>query len=817
MRKQLLFLFAALLPLVASAQTKVEIDGIWYNLTADTHEAEVTSGSDYSGSITIPATVTYDDVTYSVTSIGEGAFWNCSSLTSIILPESVTSIGYIAFDECTSLTTITIPEGVTSIGDRAFLGCSSLTDINIPESMTSIGDEAFSYCNSLTAITCHAITPPTIGGLQTFYRYNIPVYVPSGAVEAYKAARYWANFSNIQPLSNSIASGTCGDGLTWVLTEDGELVIEGTGAMYDYSNSSAAPWQNYKSYITSVDIKEGVTSVGSWAFSQCSVLTDVSIAESVTSICGDAFRECSKLEEITLPGGLTELGTGVFLYCFALKSVVVPEGVTKIGSDTFEFCPELSSITFPSNLTEIGPWALKGAYNLASITCKAVTPPSLGIEAFSGVNTNITVYVPTSSVEAYKTANGWNLFTNIQPLSNVIDSGTCGDGLTWTLIDDDKLIIEGTGDMYNYSQNALSPWNAYREMITTVTLSEGVTSIGDYAFYDCSILNAIIIPESVTSIGWDAFQLCYSLTAITIPEGMTSIGNYAFRYCGLTAITIPEGVTSIEKYAFYGCSSLTAITCHAMTPPTIGASNTFNKVTKSIPVYVPAGSVEAYKAAEYWSEFTNIQAIPNEFTLMVSAARHATLYLDYAVEIPDGVEVFYASSVEDDRLKMTKVTGVLPANTGVIVRAEEGTYTFTESDETPETIEGNLLVGTTTKTLITTESGYAYYVLAKKDGLLAMYKPQLDNGQFYNMANKAYLVLKMDDLGIFDEETNTDEEGGQLSNRLRFDFGGTTDIEKTMDNRQQATDIYDLHGRRITDAEGLKGIYIVNGRKVIFK
>ena len=160
MKKSLLLLLAAFATLAASAQTKVEIDGIWYNLTSETQQAEVTFkgnsyneySNEYSGSINIPATVTYEGVSYSVTSIGEGAFRSCSSLTAITIPEGVTSIGAEAFAYCRSLTTITLPEGVTSIGDYAFSYCSSLTAITIPEGVTSIGSYAFQYCSSLTAI-----------------------------------------------------------------------------------------------------------------------------------------------------------------------------------------------------------------------------------------------------------------------------------------------------------------------------------------------------------------------------------------------------------------------------------------------------------------------------------------------------------------------------------------------------------------------------------------------------------------------------------------------------------------------------------------
>ena len=193
------------------------------------------------------------------------------------------------------------------------------------------------------------------------------------------------------------------------------------------------------------------------------------------------------------------------------------------------------------------------------------------------------------------------------------------------------------------------------------------------------------------------------------------------------------------------------------------------------------------------------------------------MYLDYAVEIPKNAEVYIATSVEDDRLKMTRVIGVLPANTGVIVRAKEGTYTFVESTDTPANVEGNLLSGTAEATYITAGSGYRYYVLAQKDGIVGMYRPMLTEGRFLNNANKAYLALKTDDLGIFDDETNTEEEGGQLSNRLRFDFGGSTGVEQTTVNGQQTTVIYDLQGRKVTDIEGLKGVYIVGGKKVVIK
>ena len=263
MKKHLLFLFAALLPLVASAE-KVEIDGIWYNLVSKAKQAEVTYKGDsynsyndeYSGSFTIPATVTYDGVAYSVTSIGEYAFYKCSSLKSITLPEGVTSIGYAAFGYCTSLTAITLPEGVTSIGGGAFSHCSSLTAINIPENsqLTSIGYFAFGCCTSLTAIT-------------------IPEGVTSISHDAFHECT----------------------SLTAITIPEGVTSIEGF-TFYDCSS------------LTAIVLPKSVKDIYSNAFANCPELTDVyCYAESVPSTEADAF-DGSYPEYVTLhvPAGALE-------------------------------------------------------------------------------------------------------------------------------------------------------------------------------------------------------------------------------------------------------------------------------------------------------------------------------------------------------------------------------------------------------------------------------------------------------------------------------------------------------------------------------
>ena len=242
-----------------------------------------------SGAYTIPD---------SVTSIGNGAFCECSSLTSIIIPDSVTSIGYDAFCECSSLTSIIIPDSVTSIGDSAFSGCSSLTSIIIPDSVTSIGDYAFYDCSSLTSVTIgKGVT--SIG---------------------------WSAFKDCSRLT----SVTIPDSVTSI----------GDDAFFGCSS------------LTSIIIPDSVTSIGDYAFRDCSGLTSVTIPDSVTSIGGGAFWGCSSLTSITIPNGVTSIGWSAFEDCSRLTSVTIGKGVTSIEECAFRWCSNLSDVYYKGTKTQ---------------------------------------------------------------------------------------------------------------------------------------------------------------------------------------------------------------------------------------------------------------------------------------------------------------------------------------------------------------------------------------------------------------------------------------------------------------------------------
>ncbi len=592
----------------------------------------------------------------SVTSIEAWTFQYCSGLTSVTIPNSVTSIGYSAFYDCENLTSVTIGNSVTSIGDYAFGGCSALTSVTIPNSVTSLGKYAFSGCSALTSFTCEATTPPDCG-ISCFSGMNmdIPVYVPDGSVEAYKNASGWKEFTNIQEtVPCEPVSGTCGaegDNLTWKLTCDGVLTISGSGAMADYGIDTHPTWYDYITSIKEVEIGSSVTNIGRLMFYQCTNLTSVKIGESVKSIGEGAFDECSgltsvtipnsvtsigdyafyncesltsvtipnsvtsignyafrgsgltsvtipnsvtsigewafsgciDLTSVTIPNSVTSIGNGAFFNCLALTSVTIPNSVTSIGNNAFSVCYSLSSVTIPNSVTNIGNYAFKECIVLTSITCYAVTPPVCGENCFEEVSTEIPVYVPAASVEAYKNAPEWKNL-NIQASRTGI-CGKEGDNLTWKLSDDGVLTISGTGDMADWN-SVTQPWAFFHSSIQSVVIEDGVTNIGNFAFYDCSALTSVTIPNSVTHIGMLAFLACSSLTSVSIPCNVTGVGAYAFT----------------------GCTGLTSITCEAVNPPSCGEKcfgkiDKYGEVDKSIPVYVPLESVDAYKTAYQWKDF----------------------------------------------------------------------------------------------------------------------------------------------------------------------------------------------------------------------
>ena len=304
----------------------------------------------------------------SVTSIGEYAFYYCSSLTSVTIGNSVTSIGSSAFFCCSSLTSVTIGNSVTSIGDAAFLGCTSLTSITIGNSVKSIGNSAFCWCESLTSIEIpDSVT--SIGDYAFEYCYKL--------VEVY-------NKSNLNITKGSSGNGYVGYYALNVYTQEGgsKLSTDSNGYIV-YTDVNDKILVGYIGSETTLTIPDGITKIYQNAFSGCSSLRSIVIPNSVTSIGNSAFYYCTSLTSVTIGNSVTSIGNYAFYDCDSLTSVTIGNSVTSIGSNAFYGCSSLTSITFKDTSTWYKTRSSSDWYDKTGGTQTSVTNPSTNAEYFT--------------------------------------------------------------------------------------------------------------------------------------------------------------------------------------------------------------------------------------------------------------------------------------------------------------------------------------------------------------------------------------------------------------------------------------------------
>ena len=425
--------------IIALNTDAVEIDGIYYNLKTDTNKAEVTNllWGNYAGSLDIPASVTYDGVEYSVSSIGDFAFLACSNLTSISIPGSVTSIGFSAFSGCKNLDSISysdvaswcsidftsntsnplcnggkfyvngeliedlvIPNGVTSIGDYSFNNCGSITSVTLSNSVTSIGEESFGGCSNLKSITI----PNSMENIDDSAFNDCTnlhdVYISDIAS--------WCSIDFASYTSNPLYYG----GNLYV---NGELIED---LVIPNSVTSIGKHAfNCCFSLTSVTIPGSVTSLDELVFYNCRNMVSATIGDGVTSIEYGTFSYCRSLSSVTIPNSVVSIGGYAFLGCSSLGSVTIPNSVTFVDDFAFTDCSALTTVTIGSSVKEIGTIAFRNCPALADVYCLAEEVPTTAIDAFQNSPVeNATLHVPASAVEAYKAAEPWNGFKDIVPL-----------------------------------------------------------------------------------------------------------------------------------------------------------------------------------------------------------------------------------------------------------------------------------------------------------------------------------------------------------------------------------------------------------------
>ena len=590
-------LVVALLCCITTTAHDFYVGGIYYNITDATNKtvAVTYSGSSYNavageyrGVEKIPSTVTYNAVTYNVTSIGDYAFRGCTGLTSITIPNSVTAIGSDAFYGCTGLTSITIPNSVTTIGDYAFRGCTGLKSITIPNSVTTIGDYAFNGCTRLTSVT-----------------------IPNSVTTIGSSAFYGTAWYNNQP-----------DGVVYA----GKVLYEYKGTMP----------QN-----TSITIKDGTLSIADYAFEDCRDLASITIPNSVTTIGNSAFYGCSRLTSVTIPNSVTTIVDGAFGCCNKLTAVhitdlaawckidfasynsnplyyaenlylngnkvtnlIIPDDITEIKKYAFFFCTGLASITIPNSVTNIG----NGAFYGCSILAASITIPNsvtaIGSDAFYNcgikkviwlTNTPPTGYSNVSAAVHYVSNELYTELNNVKVYPYLSSTFTV-DGVKYVPVNPSQRTCDAIDCLYdNSAENItvgktvqykniemtvkeLMPYAFYgNKYIKNATISyEG--SIGDYAFSGCTSLEDATISNkgnigisafegSATSnaakikisnegnILAKAFYGCTKLAEVEIGNN-GYIGDSVFYGCTRLKAASINNKGSIGDYAFYGCTSL---------------------------------------------------------------------------------------------------------------------------------------------------------------------------------------------------------------------------------------------------------------------
>ncbi len=607
MKKLFTLLLLTLLPLVASSQTGIA--GIYYYLDSygETRTAQVTSNPDkYSGDIVIPSTVTYNDVTYSVNSIGNSAFSGCTELTSVTIPESMTYIYGSAFQGCSALTSVKIPDSVTEIGRSAFAGCSALTTVTIGKGVSTIYRDAFLDCSALNAVHISDLAAWCKISFYNGYSSNPlalahhlylndgevkNLVIPDGVTEIKDYAYYGCSAISSVTIPSSVTY--IGNGSFYECEALTAVHISDIGAWCNISFNGGNPlsiaqhlFLNGEEVIDLV-IPEGTETISRYAFQCCKSVKSVTIPNSVKNIQYGAFAECEALSavhvsdigswcnvkfdyddkdggyynnplniahhlyvdgeevrDLVIPSNVNAIGYGLFRECSELTSVKIEEGVTTIGEYAFYGCNNIKTVDISNSVTTIG--------HNAFVNCTAITTINVG----SGVNSiGIQAFMGCSGLVAFTIPNG----------VKIINSGT-----------------------FNACSSLLS-----------VTIPEGVETIGDDAFYGCHSLANVVIPEGITTIGSSAFSGCYGISSLSLPKSLKSIGYRAFNngnqieevklvdlaaWCNIslgdnygsnplayaqhvyvndkevTDLVIPEGVTSISNGAFRNCNWITSLT-----------------------------------------------------------------------------------------------------------------------------------------------------------------------------------------------------------------------------------------------------------------
>ena len=579
------------------------------------------AGCENLGSISLPAGITeildsaFLDCTSlknisiagNITSIGDYSFASCESLEGIALPASVTHIGKHAFSFCEKLSSLNLPVNLKKIGEAAFLDCAALKSLALGSSIQEIGDDAFAACTSLTTLTLDSRNRNFVIASNALYNANktrlislvpadnpVSISIPNTVTDMGELTFYRCD--NIESVTlpsyikeiGSLMFYSCPDLQSVVIPEGvtkiGEYAFSDCEKLNEVNIPSSVQsieegaFNNCKS-LQSVEIPSGVSAIDygtffgckslkniilpssvikidSYAFAQCDVLSNVQFPQTLSELGEYAFAGCDSLADMNLPESLTSIGEGAFAECSALTNVALPSEISNVSDFLFYDCPSLESVYLRGGVYAIGVGSFSSSESLSKVVFAGNAPEVIGDRAFEKVSDDLVLHYEQA-------ATGWTTPKWTGPdeavyNTSTVYSGTCGDKLEWNLMTaTGELTIWGNGEMYSWDSQKLPPWQAYKDLIKSVKIEEGVTSIGASAFQNCSMLGIAYIPSTVKKAGYAAFADCLNLNIVDCKGGLKATSDCMFyNNANLEHIEFSNELSAIASYAFYGCLSL---------------------------------------------------------------------------------------------------------------------------------------------------------------------------------------------------------------------------------------------------------------------
>ena len=541
-------------------------DGFKYKINGSTLSLTRQTDAMVSGDLVIPPSITHNGVTYPVTEVESWACYNVNNITTVQIPSTVTEIGLYAFNHCTKLRSIEVDPDNPNYCDRdgVLYNKSGIylldypnaraTEYTIPDGVTMIYYSAFQEDVDLVSVT-------------------IPNSVTSIRTSAFSCCFSLESIVLPNNLGNLDAGAF-----------EGCRELRSATLSTKYNKIPAWCFSGCTS-LESIVIPPNVRTIEDWAFEDCTSLSSVTLSEGLKTIAGSAFQACRSIPEITIPRTVTSIGDGAFYRCTGLTNIFVDP------SNSY-YC-DVDGVLYNKNQTTLLSYPLGNprlSYDILPTTQTVTT------KAFESCGPLEQLNIPSGV-----TTTGESAFANCKHLRSIFIPNTVTsmgrnafgycDSLRSVTLEDGLKVL---------ASNAFGGCKSLVE----VNFSSDLTTINEGAFRNCHALTKLTLPNSVSTIGQLAFYDCRNLTSINIPTSLTAITHSMLESCKLTEVTIPAGVTSIDTYGL-ACSTMRIVNCLAETPPEVANSNCFSYGAYNYgTLLVPPASVEAYKSAPIWCNFT---------------------------------------------------------------------------------------------------------------------------------------------------------------------------------------------------------------------